>query len=268
MPELPEVETIVRDLNKSIQSKIISDVIVHDAFLLRQKSADFIHRLKKQAVAKITRRGKAIIIHLDSGEFLVIQLMMTGQLVFDGMEDKHTRIRFVFSDVSRLLYNDQRRFGQLRVVAKLEEINHFNILGPEPFSKEFTPHFMRAAFQKKTRPIKNFLLDHTFVAGIGNIYACEILFRSRISPKRQAGRITMAEANTIHRNIVGVLKEAITHRGSSMRNYRDGAGQKGKFNERLAVYAREGLRCPRCQKPILRITQAGRSTFYCGHCQK
>ena len=268
MPELPEVETIVRDLNKSLRGKIISEGIVHDPFVLRQKPNDFIKRLKAQAVTTVTRRGKAVIVHLASGEFLVIQLMMTGQLVFNGPPDKHTRVKFVFSDGSCLLYNDQRRFGQLRVVSHLSEVKHFNILGPEPFSKEFTPALMRETFRKTSRPIKSVLLDHTFVAGIGNIYACEILFRSLLSPKRQARRISTAEAKTIHRYILEVLKEAIAHRGSSMRNYRDGAGKKGRFNERLAVYAREGLPCPRCQKPICRIVQAGRSTFYCGHCQK
>ena len=268
MPELPEVETIVRDLNKSITGKTVSDVIVHDSFLLRQKAGEFIQRLKKQAVMKITRRGKAIIVHLSSGEFLIVQLMMTGQMVIDGTEDKHTRIRFVLSDSSRLLYNDQRRFGQLRVVAQLDEVKHFNLLGPEPFSKEFTPDFMREAFKNKVRPIKNVLLDHTFVAGIGNIYACEILFRSRISPKRPVKKITLAQVKTIHHYIIEVLQDAIKHRGSSMRNYRDGSGKKGRFNERLAVYAREGLSCPRCKAPVLRIIQAGRSTFYCGQCQK
>ena len=247
---------------------MFSNVIVHDAFLLRQQANDFVRRIKNQAIEKIIRRSKAVIVHLASGEFLVIQLMMTGQLIFDGAQDKHTRITFIFSDGSKLLYNDQRRFGQLRVVARLDEIKHFNILGPEPFSKEFTPELMREAFQKTTRPIKNLLLDHTFVAGIGNIYACEILFRSSLSPKRRAQRINLAETKIIHGKTIEVLKEAILHRGSSMRNYRDGSGKKGRFNERLAVYARQGLPCPRCQKPVQRISQAGRSTFYCGHCQK
>jgi len=268
LPELPEVETIVRDLSRSLQGKIFSHVIVHDTLLIRQKKEDFIRRIKNQPIDKITRRGKAVIVHLASGEFLIIQLMMTGQLIVNGSPDKHTRLTFNISDGRMLLYNDQRRFGQLRVVAHLNEVKHFNILGPEPFSKEFTPVFMRAAFQKTIRPIKNVLLDHTFVAGIGNIYACEILFRSRLDPKQQARRISVPECKNLHRYIIEVLKEAIAYRGSSMRNYRDGDGQKGRFNERLSVYARQGLPCPRCKKPVQRITQAGRSTFYCGHCQK
>ncbi len=268
MPELPEVETIVRDLSKSLAHKIFSDVVVHDTFLLRQNKNDFIRRLKSQPIVKITRRGKAVIIHLASGEFLVIQLMMTGQLIAGAPKDRHTRITFNLADGGQLLYNDQRRFGQIRVVELLNQIQHFNLLGPEPFSDTFSPAYMREALRNKKRPIKNVLLDHTFVAGIGNIYACEILFRSGLSPKRQACRLKMAEINLLHGQIIEVLNEAIFHRGSSMRNYRDGGGQEGHFKERLAVYAREGLPCPRCQKPIVRITQAGRSTFYCGQCQK
>jgi formamidopyrimidine-DNA glycosylase len=268
LPELPEVETIVRDLSKSLHCKIFSDVIVHDALVLRQEQKDFVRRIKGRAIESITRRGKAVIVRLATGEFLVIQLMMTGQLIADGQKDKHTRVTFNFSDGSRLLYNDQRRFGRIRLVESLSQIRHFNILGPEPLSKDFTPALMREAFRKTIRPVKNVLLDHTFVAGIGNIYACEVLFRSRLSPMRQARGISPAEIKTMHRAIIEVLKEAIVHRGSSMRNYRDGDGQKGRFSERLMVYARQGLPCLRCQKSIQRVIQAGRSTFYCGHCQK
>src|SRR5208283_1977331 len=133
-----------------------SDVIVYDPLVFRataslryedrQKAEDFIHRLKDQSVEKIYRRGKAVIVHLASGEFLVIQLMMTGQLIVDGPKDAHTRVTFVFSDGRKLLYNDQRRFGQIRLVKSLSQIQHFNILGPEPFSKEFTPAFMHETF--------------------------------------------------------------------------------------------------------------------------
>ena len=129
MPELPEVETIVRDLSRSLQGKTFSRVIVQDAFILRQKAEDFIVRLNGRSIKKITRRGKAVIMELGSKEFLVIQLMMTGQLIFNGPQDRHTRIIFEFSDGSRLLYNDQRRFGQIRVVTDLSQVKHFNILG-------------------------------------------------------------------------------------------------------------------------------------------
>ncbi|MDE2009903.1 MAG: bifunctional DNA-formamidopyrimidine glycosylase/DNA-(apurinic or apyrimidinic site) lyase [Candidatus Omnitrophica bacterium] len=268
MPELPEVETIVRDLSKSLEGKIFSDVIVRDDFLLRQRREDFVRRIRKKSVAGISRRGKAVIIGLSCGSFLVIQPMMTGQLVIDGQEDRHSRIVFNFSDGTRLLYNDQRRFGQLRAVDDLKDVPYFNILGPEPFAAQFSPAYMAWAFRRSRRPVKNSLLDHTFVAGIGNIYACEILFRSALAPRRQACRISEEKIKTVHRFIREVLNEAIAHRGSSMRNYRDGRGRKGAFHGRLAVYGREGLPCPRCRRAVKRVIQAGRSTFYCGHCQK
>jgi len=268
MPELPEVETIVRDLNKFLLNKTFSDVIVHDDLVLGGPSDEFVQRLKGQTVKKIFRRGKAVAMPLASEEFLVAQPMMTGQLVFNASEDKHTRITFIFSDGAKLLYNDQRRFGRLRVVKNLNEIKYFNILGPEPFSKEFTSEYVRKALKKTARPIKNLLLDHTFVAGIGNIYACEILFHAGVSPKRPACRVSPFKVDVMHREIIRVLREAITFRGSSIRNYRDGSGQKGKFNQHLAVYGRQGLPCPRCQSLIQRIVQSARSTFYCVRCQK
>jgi len=268
MPELPEVETIVRDLTKHLPGLAFSQVIVHDPFVLRQKSAEFIRRLNGKSIVKIHRRGKAIIIYLSSGEFLIVQLMMTGQLVYNGIKEKHARISFVLSDGSKLLYNDQRKFGQLRVIKDLKEVPYFHILGPEPFSEDFTPEFMGKIFRGAKRPIKNALLDHRFVAGIGNIYACEILFFSKVSPKRQVGRLTKAEITLIRDVTRDILNQAIAHRGSSMRNYRDAAGEKGKFTQRLTVYGREGLSCPTCDQSIIRIVQAGRSTFYCGHCQK
>ena len=194
--------------------------------------------------------------------------MMTGQMVINGSPDRHTRITFNLSDNGTLLYNDQRRFGQLRVVERLDQVKHLNILGPEPFDEEFSLPYIQEALQRTDRPIKNILLDHTFVAGIGNIYACEILYRCQINPRRPGRKISFKEIQTLQEAIIEVLNEAIDHRGSSMRNYRDASGQKGRFNEMLSVYAREGLTCPRCRHKILRITQSGRSTFYCGHCQK
>ncbi|MDE2027683.1 MAG: DNA-formamidopyrimidine glycosylase, partial [Candidatus Omnitrophica bacterium] len=186
----------------------------------------------------------------------------------DGKENRHTRVAFILTGGRRLLYNDQRRFGQLRVVKRLDEVGYLNVLGPEPFADEFSADYMRENFLKSSRPIKNMLLDHTFVAGIGNIYACEMLFKSGIDPRRPACRITKEKIGILHQIISEVLQEAILHRGSSLRNYRDGMGRKGSFTQRLAVYGREGCPCLRCGDPVRRIIQAGRSTFYCGHCQK
>jgi formamidopyrimidine-DNA glycosylase len=268
MPELPEVETIRRDLEKVILRKVLVHIDIRDPFVLRTPPAQFSKILLKQAIVNIQRRGKALLIELSNHHFLVVQLMMTGQLVVGPKPDRHTRVVFRFSDDSELLYNDQRRFGQLRAVKDLKEVKHLSLLGPEPFDPTFNADYIFQYTRGGKRPIKNLLLDHTFVAGIGNIYACEILFRSHIHPKRLSGRLTHAQAKEIHQKTIEVLEEAIASRGSSMRNYRDGAGEKGEFIKRIKVYAREDQPCLRCKTPIRRIIQAGRSTFFCSQCQK
>lgn len=268
MPELPEVETIRRDLAKSILHKTLRSIDVPDPFVLRNPTAQFIKALNKQTIKAVSRRGKALIIEFSNGYHLVVQLMMTGQLVVSDSPHKHTRVVFTFTDNTKLLYNDVRRFGQLRAVKDLKDVKHFSILGPEPFDKTFNPQFIVDYTRTSKRPIKTLLLDHTFVAGIGNIYACEILFRARISPTRASGKITAAEAKFIHHQIVDVLNEAIKHRGSSMRNYRDAKGEEGNFKKLISVYARQDKPCVVCKKPVVRIVQAGRSTFYCASCQR
>lgn len=268
MPELPEVETIRRDLQKRVLNKKIRRVNIIDSVILRSSPAEFKKVLVGATIRAVDRRGKALLITLNNGYVLAVQLMMTGQLITDNSIDRHTRLEIVFSDGNVLLYKDQRRFGQLRVVKSLNEFKHLQDLGPEPLEKDFNPVYIAAYIKYRKRPIKTLLLDHTFVAGIGNIYACEILYRARISPLRPACRISKSEAAEIHEQSRVVLKEAIRHRGSSMRNYRDAAGKKGGFKKLIQVYAREGEACLHCDGPVKRIVQAGRSTFYCPLCQK
>ncbi len=267
MPELPEVETIRRDLEKTIQGQRIISIDVKDDRVLRQPTKDFVNRLKGQTIEAIRRRGKALVFVLSGGEFLVVQVMMTGQLVVNGQADKHSHIHFSL-DKTKLLYNDQRVFGQLRVVKDLKEIKHFSLLGPEPFEQGFNENYIGACLKKTSRPIKSVLLDHVFVAGIGNIYASEILFQSKINPTRAAQQIRKTEIPLLLKKTRDVLQHAIDLRGSSMRNYRDGAGQKGNFNKAIQVYARDNEPCTVCKTPIVRIVQAGRSTFYCKKCQR
>jgi formamidopyrimidine-DNA glycosylase len=196
---------------------------------------------------------------------------MTGQLVYSRIQPdvplKETKLVFELSNGSYLNYNDQRLFGRLTLFRRLEDVKHFAILGPEPFDTTFNPQFIKDSLKRRNMAIKTVLMDHTFVAGIGNIYASEILFRSGISPKRSARRLKIDEIERMHKMTLQVLEEAITHRGSSMRNYRDGYGEKGTFNKLIKVYAREGESCERCKGPILKIVQGGRSTFYCKNCQ-
>lgn len=272
MPELPEVETVKRDLARSILGLTIQDVRILDARVIRDiKPARFKTVLKNKTIENISRRGKAIIFKPDHGPFFIVQLMMTGQLVLlQQMPDvllRETKVIFTLSNDSYLFYNDQRLFGRLSVIDDLDQFAHFQRLGPEPLEPEFDPAYMKAALKSKTVAIKKVLLDHTFVAGIGNIYASEILFRCGIDPSRSAKSLGEKEVKLLHQEIVDVLNEAIQFRGSSMRNYRDGQGEKGRFNERIRVYAREGEPCPRCGKSILKIVQGGRSTFFCKKCQ-
>lgn len=268
MPELPEVETIRRDLERGLLRKTLERVEIIDSTVIRQPIPSFTRALRGQTITAVDRRGKALTLQLGSGAYLVVQVMMTGQMVLNGAPDASTRGIFHFKEGGHVLYNDQRKFGQLRVVKDPSEIKYFRILGPEPFAEAFSPAYIAASLKKTTRPIKNVLMDHTFVAGIGNIYASEILFHSRINPERPAHRIKQVEIPALLAHTHTILQEAIEYRGSSMRNYRDGAGVKGTFNTRIKVYAREGEACAVCQTPIRRIVQAGRSTFYCRRCQR
>ncbi len=273
MPELPEVETIRRDLAKEISGAGIVSVEILDGRVVRQPLKELSERLKGRRIESVLRRGKALILTLDSGKFCIVQPMMTGQLVFvpAGTEIKINRdIKLIFrlSGGNALLYNDQRTFGRVFVVDNLEDVGYFRILGPEPFDVAFNPAYIRGMFKGKKRPIKTTLLDHTFVAGIGNIYACEILYRAGVSPKRAVHRLTGNQIADVHQQTVEVLREAIAQRGSSMRNYRDGRGAKGTFNRYIRVYARQGEPCLACGAMIKRIVQSGRSTFYCSICQK
>jgi len=272
MPELPEVETIKRDLEKVILQKRIISVQILDRRVIRDiPPENFSKALAGQQIDSILRRGKALVFTLlPSRKMLVVQLMMTGQLVASSKAgaSRDKRIVFLLSNHKYLLYNDQRKFGQLRIVRDLKEIKYFRILGPEPLAAEFTKEYLTAALGKTGRPIKNVLLDHTVVAGIGNIYASEILFAAGISPQRPANRLNLSEVKRLHAAIPAILKQAIRFRGTSMRNYRDASGKKGNFLARLQVYGRDGNPCRKCRAQIQRKVMAGRSTFFCPGCQK
>ena len=267
MPELPEVETICCDLNKQILGQTIQDVRVLDPRVLRQSPQVFKKSLIGQKIEDIYRRGKAIVFQLSNGNMLVVQLMMTGQLVVGERAHAHTRVSLELMD-HVVHYHDQRVFGQLRVIKDMQELPYFQRLGPEPLDPAFNLDYVKARLARSRRPIKNMLLDHAFVAGIGNIYASEILFRSKISPLRLSQQLKAKEIGALLIQVHDVLKEAILRRGTSMRNYVDAQGQKGQFNQAIQVYGRAAEPCLVCRKAIVRLVQAGRSTFYCPKCQR
>ncbi len=270
MPELPEVETIARGLRHKVLGQTVTDITIYDARVIRQPVKEFTRALKSKRFTKIARRGKALIIELDNRSHLIVQLMMTGQLIDSTQprQDKLTRVSLRLSSGRYLHYNDQRLFGRLQVIEKLEQVPYFTKLGPEPLERQFSILWLKEKLQGRKIPIKSLLMDHTFVAGIGNIYASEILFQSRISPKRSAHRLNKEEITKLHAATRKILTEAIRWRGTTMNNYRDANGEKGGFMGRIKVYGRKNEGCSRCKTPLLKILQRGRSTFYCPTCQR
>lgn len=284
MPELPEVETIVRDLRKKICGQSFCKINIHDGRVIRDRrersersersqrsqasESEFCRKLKGQQIIQISRRGKAIIIEFKKN-FLIVQLMMTGQLIYSATETigRDTKVTFQLSNGASLHYNDYRTFGRLQVVRSLDEIPYFKALGPEPLEKDFTIPWLKQELKRRKMPIKPLLLNHTFVAGIGNIYASEILFASGIDPRRSAVSLREKEVSLLHEATRAVLQEAIRFRGTSMNTYRDAKGEKGKFMNRIKVYGRENEQCDSCRSAVIKEVQSGRSTFYCPQCQ-
>jgi len=272
MPELPEVETIKRDLEKKIIGQKIVRVFIYDRRVIRNRpSSSFIKNLTGKTFHEVSRRGKAIVFQLMDSGFLVVQLMMTGQLIYtkkNPRPSKATKITFQLSNHSYLNYNDQRLFGRLQFCRTLKEIKFFQDLGLEPFSLSLSSQWLANQLIPRLTPIKNFLMNQKFIAGIGNIYASEILFAAGIHPRRAAKTLSKKETDSLYRKIKEILNEAIRLRGTSMRDYRDAGGQKGNYINRIKVYGREGQACLSCQTLIERFVQAGRSTFFCRRCQK
>ena len=272
MPELPEVETVCRDLQKMIQGVVIQDARVYDGRVLRSLSpAEFVQRLRGRAVTDIFRRGKALVARLHpGGGFLVVQMMMTGQMIVCAgpQKERYTKVVFRLSNGKYLHYNDQRLFGRLAVVADLAEIPYFSALGPDPFSRQFSRDYLRQVFENRTAPVKTLLMDSRIVAGIGNIYASEILYDCRVNPRSPSRDLTERDVDSLRTSIRRILKRAVEKRGTSMYSYRDGEGRRGGYKNFLKVYGRAEQPCCRCDSPVRKIIQGGRSTFYCPSCQR
>ncbi|MBN3039066.1 MAG: bifunctional DNA-formamidopyrimidine glycosylase/DNA-(apurinic or apyrimidinic site) lyase [Candidatus Omnitrophica bacterium] len=269
MPELPEVETIRRDLERDIRGKSIKDVEVLNPRVIKTPApATFRKRLKGVAFKEFLRRGKVLAIRLSSGDYLAVHLRMTGQLVYSKHRDKAARAIFILSNGHFLNFNDQRLFGELHLVKDLKELKFVRNLGPEPLDEEFTVGQFREMLSKRRTKIKPLLMDQTFIGGIGNLYVQEALFLSGILPERPANRITDAETKKLYRSIRQVLRQGIRHRGSSIDNYVSGRGEKGAYHLRLRVYDRKGEECPKCKTRIEKYFLGGRGTCYCPKCQK
>ena len=226
--------------------------------------------ITNRLIKGIIRRGKLLVIELvsENGKsiYLAVHLRMTGQLVY-GQADPKARVLFELSDGRFLCYNDQRTLGHLILVEDWTGLRVVKTMGPEPLSEEFRLNDFKEIILKKKAKIKPLLLDQRFIAGIGNIYACEALFLSKIMPDKIACELSEKQIKLLYNNIKKVLAKAIECRGSTFSNYRDGHGQKGTFSDHFYVYGRKGESCYKCKSDIKRITIGGRGTFYCPVCQ-
>jgi formamidopyrimidine-DNA glycosylase len=274
MPELPEVETIARDLERRARGATVRAfrITKHDILAPGTTAARLRRTLPGRQIVDVRRRGKNLVLTFDGGLRLVINLGMTGRVVSSDSpradELGHVAARIDLEDGRSLLYDDARRFGRLDLRTEAAWRERDAEIGVEPLARDFSPADLHAMTKRSVVPIRNWLLDQSRIAGVGNIYANEALFRSGIRPTRRARRITRSEAAGLHRQLRAVLEEAIRARGTTFSDYRDAEGNEGGFQLSLRVYDREGLPCPVCSAPIKRIVLTNRSAFYCPLCQR
>jgi len=269
MPELPEVETIVRGLREKLIGRQIRSVQVRTAALLKSPLPSFRKQLTGAIIRKIERRGKFILIGLGKGATLVVHLRMTGQLLLipEGQPaDKHTHLLFNLQPRDlQLRYRDVRKFGFLVLLTPGQEWPPLADLAPDPF--DLTARDFYERLQKKKRAIKPLLLDQRFISGLGNIYVDESLFRSRIHPLTPSHALNWDQARGLHQRIRQVLRQAIQAKGTTVSDYRGPEGIVGGFQQYLRVYDRQGLPCPICRNPIHKTRVGGRGTHLCPACQ-
>jgi formamidopyrimidine-DNA glycosylase len=283
MPELPEVETVRRGLVPVMEGQVISKADVNRPDLRWPFPQDMAARLSGKTVHALRRRSKYILLDLSSGETLLIHLGMSGRMLISGdplgqfahdhpAPEKHDHVVFHLTNGARITFNDARRFGAMDLLQTSTAENHRLLadLGPEPFGNDFNEVYLIDALKGKNTPIKSALLDQRIVAGLGNIYVCEALFRARISPKRKAGQLSSARIRLLVPIIRQVLADAIDAGGSSLRDFRQADGELGYFQHSFDVYGREDEPCRTldCTANVLRFVQSGRSSFYCPRCQR
>lgn len=274
MPELPEVETYLRDLEPLLRGvRVVSARITWPRTLAAPEPDEFLQRIAGRRFVSFARRGKYMVLGLDDGSSLIVHLRMTGRLSVEAQEsvaDGHVHALLLLEDGRQLHFRDPRKFGRIWLLADSAPL--LDKLGPEPWDESFTPAALALRLSGRSAPIKALLLDQRLCAGIGNIYADEALFAAAIHPARAAGSLSGDEVSRLHAAILEVLGRAIKRGGSSLgqasTNYLRPTGQAGGYQEEHQVFRRTGRPCPRCGAPIERILVAQRSTHFCPHCQQ
>lgn len=278
VPELPEVETIRLVLSDALPGKRISQVHLYDTRMLRGQPVSALkRRLKDRRITHVDRRGKFLLFRLDSGSLLV-HLGMSGQVIlgsssqnsnknFPRLPDKHTHMILKLDSNSKLYFRDPRMFGRFAWLNDSEEKRFFAHLGPEPLSPQFTSYFLHSILKGRTASIKSLLLNQGIVAGLGNIYTDETLFRAGLLPHKAGGKLTLKETRSLHKAIRRVVKEAVLQGGTSVSDFLDPMHRRGTFQLALKVYGREGKPCRKCGKVILKDIVAQRGTHWCPRCQ-
>ena len=286
MPELPEVEIVRQSLNKKIKEKKVKKVIVKNRNLRIKIPLNFEGFLENQKIIKVERFSKYIILYLSNNTYCLFHLGMSGTIhlihnykkktrtntsFYNSLvlPKKHNHIEIIFDDL-KLVYNDPRRFGYFEIIKnKVLLKKKFIKFGPEPFNKKFNENYISIYLKNKNKNIKNFLIDQNFVAGIGNIYASEILHSCKINPNEKASTLNKKDFKKIAKNSRKILLKAIRFGGSSIRDFKNIKGTKGNFQKNFKVYDREGKKCKRykCEGIILRKIISNRSTFFCNSCQ-
>ena len=283
MPELPEVETVKRGLAPAMEGAVIVRAAVNRPDLRWPFPPAMAERLTGARASQLRRRSKYILADLDTGETLLIHLGMSGRMTVSGdplgqfvhdhpQAEKHDHVVLDMNNGARITFNDPRRFGVMDLLntATAEQHKLLAVLGPEPLGNDFHEDHLIAAFKGRNTPVKSALLDQGIIAGLGNIYVCEALFRAGISPRRKAGQIAAPRVAALVPIIRRVLEDAIRAGGSSLKDFRQASGELGYFQHSFEVYGRENAPCRRqgCNGTVTRITQSGRSTFYCVKCQR
>lgn len=287
MPELPEVETVCRQLEPELEGLRIEQLEVLDSRWSRPtRPGRMKAAVSGRTIEGLGRRGKYLLLALEGKKTLVMHLRMTGNLVLvegeekldpsEGMRlyegerstsERHLRARFLLQDGRELWFTDPRRFGEAFLIADKDLPARFERLGVEPFSDEFTADLLGEVAAGRTAPLKSFLLDQSKVAGVGNIYADEALFRARLHPLSPAGSMRPEHHEALRDGIVAALQAGIDGGGASIDDYRDGRGERGTMQDEFLVHTREGEACPRCDGTVARIVVGGRSTYFCAGCQ-